>query len=570
MKKGTYVLIILFVFFFLILAAVASFIYFEFGKPPAIKANSYLEIRLSGAILEKSAGDPFMTLFTGGSPLTMHDIWTNIRKAKADNRIKSLVLRLGYLHCEWAKISELRGMILDFQKSGKKAYAYIEETFDFDKEYYLATACDKIILHPLGSLMVNGIGGYIPFIKNALSKLGIEAEFEHVEEYKTAASMFIEDEFTPAHKEMMESIYGNIFSVYVKEIARSRKKSEEEIKSLIDYGYFQGEKAKEAGLVDDLLFEDELESLLLQDSKKIYRITHETYLKTKASSLGLNKGKKIALIYGIGPIHTGSSQYQSMGSHTIAQWIKRARRDKSIKAIVFRVDSPGGSAVASDVIWREVMLAKKEKPFIVSMSDLAGSGGYWVSMAGHKILAQPQSLTGSIGVLAGKFNMEKLYEKLGITSERLTYGKKADLFTTFRSLTPEERSFLKKEILWIYDQFLKKVAEGRNMTEEDVDKLGKGRVWTGIQAFEQGLVDEIGGLSRALELAKEMAGIPVDDEVKLVVWPKKVSFLSSLMGRRQAQLKLNLHPRLEKLVSTYQYLSNDRVWALMPLWIFSE
>ncbi|GAF70401.1 unnamed protein product, partial [marine sediment metagenome] len=383
--------------------------------------------------------------------LSMYDIWFTIKKAKVDSRIKGILLRLGLLQCDWAKINELRDMVLDFQKSGKKVYAYLDEAYDFDKEYYLASACDSIILHPLGTLIINGIGGYVPFIKKTLDKLGIEAEFEHVEEYKTASSMFTEEGFTPEHKEMIISLYGDIFSHYTKGIARARGKSEEEIKILIDHAYFQGEKAKEAGLIDDLLFEDEISQLFRTEEEKTYRITYEQYLKTKPSSLGLNKGKKIALIYGMGTIHTGDSQYLTMGSSTVARWIRKARKDKSIKAVIFRVDSPGGSAVASDIIWREVFLTRKEKPIVVTMSDVAGSGGYWVSMAANKIVAQPQTLTGSIGVLSGKFNMAKLYKKLGITAEKVTFGKKADMFSTFRRLTLEEKALLKKEILWLYD-----------------------------------------------------------------------------------------------------------------------
>jgi protease-4 len=221
--------------------------------------------------------------------------------------------------------------------------------------------------------------------------------------------------------------------------------------------------------------------------------------------------------------------------------------------------------VASDVIWREVVLAKQEKPFVVSMSDVAGSGGYWIAMAAHKIVAQPPTLTGSIGVLSGKFNMAGLFEKLGITSEKITYGKKSDMFSPFRKLTPEEKRVLKNEILWIYDQFLTKVAEGRNMSKEEVDKIGRGRVWTGSQAKERGLVDEIGGLSRALELAKELAGIPSDEEVRLIVRPRKPSFFDVSFGGLPG-IKSGLNPELEKMLSAYKLLERERALTIMPFW----
>ena len=569
MKKAKYILIILLIFFILFLITAISFFYYEFGKPPDVKAHSYLELNLTGEIVEKATPN-FFKLFLGAEPLSMYDIWMNIHKAKNDRRIKCLLLRLGSLYCDWAKISEIREAVLDFKKSGKKAYAYIEEALDFDKEYYLATACDEVILQPLGFLGINGIGGYFPFFKRTLAKLGIKAEFEHVEEYKTAYNIFTEDRFTPAHKEMIESIYSNIFDHYLKTVAEARGKSVEEIKTLIDDGIFQGENALRSGLVDKILFEDELQNTLKSNGKKLSKISHDQYLKIKPTSLGLNKGKKVALVYGTGPIYVGESTPQMMGSSTVSRWIRSARKDKSIEAVVFRVDSPGGSAVGSDVIWREVALTRKEKPIIVSMSDMAGSGGYWVSMAANKIVAQPQTLTGSIGVLAGKFDMAALYEKLGITHERLIYGERADIFSSFRGFTKEERESLKKEILWIYDQFLAKVAEGRRMEKEKVNEIGKGRVWTGSQAKNLGLVDEVGGLSEAIQLAKQLAGIPEDEEVKLVVWPKKISIFQALLGRRTAQTDLPIDHQVKDILVTLRTLENERIWAVMPFWIFPD
>lgn len=570
MKRGKYILAIFLIFFLLVVVTIFSLFYYEIRRTPSVRVYSYLEIKLQGEVQELAAPDFWTGLFLGMKPLSVYDLWMNIKKAKVDSRIRALLLRLNYLQCDWAKVAELREAILDFRKSGKKAYAYIEEAPECDKEYFLATACDRIILHPLGWLGINGIGGYVPFFKNALDKLGIEAQVEHVEQYKTAYNMFTEKGFTEAHRQMMESIYSDLFSQYVKTIAKCRGKSEEEVEALIDYGFYQGENALKAGLVDDLLFEDELAKLLQEKGRKLNKTSYEEYSKINPSSLGLNIGKKIALIYGMGTILGGEGIYQTIGSATMARWIKKAREDKSIAAVVFRVDSPGGSAVASDVIWREIVLTRKEKPFIVSMSDVAGSGGYWISMAAHKIVAQPQTLTGSIGVIFGKFSAARLYEKLGITSEKLTYGKRSDIFSTFRVLTAEERELLKKEILWIYDKFLTKVAEGRNMTKEEVDNIGKGRVWTGNQAKALGLVDELGGLSKALELAKKLAGIAEEEEVKLVVWPKKVSLLSSLFGRREAKAKLNFSPEIEKALSNLTFLEKEQILAIMPFWIKLE
>jgi len=570
MKRGTYVLIILLIFLFLIAATVVSFFYIEFSREPSIKTGSYLEIDLAGDLPEKTVPGLFPGLFFMKPSVSMFDLWMNIRKAKADNRIQAIALRLNMIGCNWAKANEIREMILDFRQSGKKVYAYIQETMDFDKEYYIATACDEIVMHPLGQLVINGIGGHILFFKNTLNKLGIEAEVEHIGEYKTAFNMFTEEKFTPAHREAIEAIYGDFYEMYIQKVAEARDKEVKEVREIIDHGFFQGSKALDAGLVDQLLFEDEFQQLISRGQKKVHKISHDEYLKINPSSLGLNQGKKFALIYGMGTIHSGEGYSQSMGGQTIARWLRKAREDKSIAAVIFRVDSPGGSAVGSDIIWREVSLTKKEKPVIVSMSDMAGSGGYWISMSAHKIIAQPQTLTGSIGVIFGKFNTIELFEKLGITSEKIEYGKRSGLFSSLNRLDEEEGALLNKEISWVYEKFLEKVADGRKMTKEDVHKIGKGRVWTGRQAQERGLVDDLGGLSRAIELAKEMLGLPASEEVRLVIWPKKVSFLSLLLGKKPASLDTALIPGVKKILNTYRFLRNESVWAIMPYFIEAD
>lgn len=567
MKKGKYVLIILLVFFVLIIATIASFIWVELGRPPEVKSDSYLEISLTGPIEEKAGPEPILGLFIDTATLSMHDIWWNIRKAKADSRIKGLVLRLGVTTCDWGKMNEIREAVLDFRSGGKKAYAYIEEGMDFDKEYYLATACDEIVLHPMGTLVVNGLGGDVPFLKKTLDKLGIEAEVEHVEEYKTAYNMFTEEGFTPAHKRMMESIYGDLFETYLETVSKARGIRREEMAALIDRGYFRADKALESGLVDSVLFEDEFLDRLTDGGRSPRTISHDTYTKIKPSSLGLNRGRKVALIYGMGAIYSGEGAYQIMGSRTYARWFRQVRKDKSIAAVVFRVDSPGGSVVASDVIGREIALTRKEKPVIVSMSDMAGSGGYWVAMPANKIIAHPQTLTGSIGVIFGKFNMVNLYSKLGISSETLKFGKNSDIFSTFRRFSPEEKNMLKSEIRWVYDQFITRVADNRNMSKDEVDVIGRGRVWTGNQAREVGLIDELGGLNRALELAKQEAGLSPKEEVKLLVWPKKGSFWDSLLGSSGLPIKLGAGGRWNKILHIFQALSDkgQGQWALMPI-----
>ncbi len=571
MKKKTYVLIIIFFFVFVAAGGFLSYLFLELGRPATdIPASGYLDIPLGGGISEVGTPDFISSFIFGSSGPTVHDLWENFHKAKADPRIRAVLVRLNVLLCDWAKASEIRDLILDFRRSGKKAYAYIEEAPEFDMEYYIATACDKIVLHPSGWLGINGIGGYVPFFKKALDKLGVVAEFEHVEEYKTAANAFTEEGFTPPHREEMESLYSSLFAQYVETLAEARGRTVEEVRDLIDRAFFQGERAREAGLVDECLYEDELQDILRDGTRKLIRVRYTDYARVRPASLGLQRGRKIALLYGVGTIMTGESLPQVMGGSTVARWIRSARMDRSVEAIVFRIDSPGGSSVGSDVIWREIYLAKKAKPVIVSMSDVAGSGGYWIAMAADKIVAQPQTLTGSIGVLAGKFSLAELYEKLGVTADKLVYGDKADIFTSFRPFTEEERELLKNEIRWTYDQFISKAAEGRGMTPEEVDKVGKGRVWTGQQAKEIGLVDELGGLDIAIDMAKRMAGISVDEQVRLVVWPKKRSFWRILFGGQDLSLDLNTGSGLVKAAETLDLMNRTRIWAIMPFWLKPE
>ena len=380
--------------------------------------------------------------------------------------------------------------------------------------------------------------------------------------------MFTEKGFTPAHREEMESLYGDIFAQYVATAAKARGKTEAEFRALIDRGFFQGEQAKAAGLVDECLYEDEVQALLRRDGGILVPVRFDEYTRVKPSSVGLETGPStVALIYAVGTIMTGESMPQVMGGSTVARWIRSARTDASIKAIVLRIDSPGGSSVGSDVIWREVALAKKVKPVVVSMSDVAGSGGYWIAMSATKIVAEPQTLTGSIGVLAGKFSIDGLLTKLGVTAEKLVFGEKADVFSPFRPFTADERKVLKDQILWTYERFLTQAAEGRGLSRDEVDAIGKGRVWTGRQAKDLKLVDELGGLTMAIGIAKKEAGIDADEDVRLDVWPQKRTFWQSVFERPGIGLDLRSAAGRERILETARLMNQTKIWAIMPFWI---
>lgn len=560
MKKSRLVFILVGFFLVLLMATAGAFLFLDLGRTPSVGPSSYLEIALAGPLPEYSGGYPLRTFFGIQTP-TVHDVWTSLGQARMDPRIIGLLLRLGPLACDWAKCAELRDAVLAFRASGKKAYAFIEEAPSFDKEYFLATACDDIFLHPLGWFGITGIGGDIPFFKKALDKLGLEAQIVHVEQYKTAYNMFTEQGFTPAHREMMESLIADEFSRYADAVAAARRMSLADVRARIDEGFFQGDRAVAAGLVDGLLYEDQVRALF---GPRARRVSLAAYSRVDPLSTRRGGGPALALIYATGTIHGGEGAVQSMGADTVVRSLRAAREDPSIAAVVMRVDSPGGSAVGSDSIWREAVLCREKKPLVVSMSDLAGSGAYWISTAADKIVAQPQTLTGSIGVLSGKISLEKMLAKAGIATERIGIGRRLGLFSPFRTMTAEDLQVLRRQVLWIYDRFLTKVAEARGLTKDEVDRVGQGRVWTGSQAKTLHLVDELGGLSRAIDLAKELAGLPRGEAVRLAVWPRRVSLLQAIFGPGQSRLPSSWLDEVRAAVDWVEQLNDDRVWAVMP------
>lgn len=566
MKKKTIWLLIIVFFFLLGAIALISMVYSFFASEKIeVSSNSYLEIKLDGQLDDYNIGPGFTDLFQIKS-ISLYDTWLNLKKAARDPRIKAVVLRFGLLDADWAKMNELREAVIEFRKSGKPALAYFEEVPDADKEYYLASACDKILIHPLGWLGLNGLAAEIPFFKGALDKLGIKAEFEHIEKYKTAYNQFTEPGFTPEHREMVEAIYRDYFEIYINTVSSSRNMKPEKLRELIDRGAFMAREAMEAGLVDGIAYEDSLFTEAgFKKWSELKKISNAKYSGVNVATPGNESGRKLAIIFASGTIINGEGQMVALGSETFARWIRKAAADRSIMAIIVRVDSPGGSALGSDVIWHEISMARKEKPVVISMSGLAGSGGYWISLGGNAIVAHPQTLTGSIGVISGKFSFAGLMQKLGIKTEKIIFGREADVYSIYREFTSEEKAALKNQIQIIYQQFLERVATARNLSVEEVDQVGKGRVWTGHQALELKLVDELGGLDTAIKLAKKLSGIPEAQEVKLVVWPKKRKFMDLLLGR---QVELQGFISYTEIIKEYgrliRFLSGPGVWLFMP------
>src|SRR6266850_546697 len=508
------------------------------GNRPSIRDNSVLALKISGPLPDYVPEDPFRRLF-GSQPQSLGSLLTQFRKAKTDKRISAVMLEIDMSEAGWAKSEEIRDAITDFRSSGKPVYGYME--FGLNKEYYIATACDKIYLAPPGELFITGLAADVMFFRGSLDKLGIYPDIYQIGKYKSAGDMFTQKKMTDAHREYVNSLLDDLFNRYVTAIAQARHKTPDEVRNLIDNAPYNAAKAKEAGLIDETIYHDQLDKQIkaqlgYKDSDQFAPVRAADYREVSPQSLGLNKGEKIAVIYATGDIGSGRSENspsgeQSIGSDTLAKAVTDAAEDKSIKAIVIRVDSPGGSGLASDIIWHAVDAANQKKPVVVSMSDVAASGGYYISASASKIVAQPSTITGSIGVVAGKPVMKGFYDWLGISNEYVLRGKTAGMFRETEKFSDEERAKFEDWIKTTYYQdFVPKVAKGRHKDAAYIDSIAQGRVWTGFQGKERGLVDEFGGLDRAVEVAKDLAKIPKDKGVHRVILPEPRTFIQALLN----------------------------------------
>ena len=551
------------------------------GRAPRIERNSTLVLRVNGDLQEMDPAGVIGQLFEG--PPTVRSLIDALRKAKVDPRVTSVVIRPTGTAALWGKVQEVRDAILDFKRSRKPIVAYME--FGGEQEFFLASACDKVFLMPTSSLDLTGLASYELFLRGTLDKIGAYPDALHVGDYKTASNIYTEQTYTPAHREMAVSLNTDLYEQLVRGLADGRHKSEAEIRTLIDHGPFLPEDALRAGLVDDVVYEDEIDDKVdlsnggaAADKRSAHFLEQADYRNVTTSSLGLDRGQRIAVIYAVGLISSGPSNYDSpqgqvAGSDTLVEYLRKARADSSIKAIVLRIDSPGGSAIASDVIWREVQLTRKAKPVIASMSDVAASGGYYIAMPASAIVAEPATLTGSIGVVMVKFVIDGTLKKLGLNMEHVQEGRYADLYSPIRPFSASERARVEEQMQATYDAFVEKAAAGRNTTPEKIDAIGQGRVWTGRQAKQLGLVDELGGLERALALAKERVGIPQDAGVELVVYPPRKSIyeiVANPFGRSDGASTLGAllglkDPRgLQTLMAPMQVFRRGEPLALMP------
>ena len=505
-----------------------------------IPSKTILEANFESPLLEDIPDTPQAKLMLANRH-SLRDVVDSIDRGANDDRVVGLVAKIGEGRMGVAQVQEIREAVERFRAHKKFAIAFSETFGEFgpgNSSYYLATAFDQIYLQPSGDVGLTGIMIESPFIKGTLSKLGMKFHGDHRYEYKNALNALTETKYTPAHKEAETALMDSWFSQIKDGICQARHIAPEQFQKVVDSAPYLGKEAVDAKLVDGLAYRDQVYD---QVKKKAGDGAELLYLDKYLDRAGRphDHGKTVALVFGVGGVNRGKSDYdavqgsQSMGSDTVAAAIRAAAADKNVKAILFRVDSPGGSYVASDTIWREVVNARAAgKPVIVSMGDVAGSGGYFVAMAADKIVAQPGTITASIGVLGGKPLTSGFWEKIGISWDEVHQGNNATMFTGTHDYTPAEWARFEAWLDRVYVDFTSKVADGRKLPKEKVLEIAKGRIWSGEDAKKLGLIDELGGYDTALTLAKRAAGIAETDEVKIVVYPKPKSFFETFIQRQ--------------------------------------
>lgn len=537
-----------------------------------IRQGSVLTLTVSGEIVE-DRDDSLLARLLGDQPTMLRDLTFPIDRARSDSKVDGLIVVIKPFQMGMGKIQELRDTVKEFRAAGKWACAYLDTAGEFgggNAVYYLATAFDEIWLSPAGDVNLIALFGSTTFLRGTFDKLGIYPEFDSIGKYKNAKNLYTEKKYTDAHREATTAFLSDWQAQIRQGIVEGRSLPADEVQKAIDEGPFTGDEALARRLVDHLGYRDEFDAAMEErNGGDLNLLKGSDYLNRKGSGSGR---RRIAVLTGQGLVVVGKSSMDPMtgymmGSDSLREAFEEAAGDDRIDAIVFRVDSPGGSAIASDIIWRSTQLARKRKPVVISMSDLAASGGYYVSAGATRIVTQPGTLTGSIGVVAGKMVTTGLYDWIGLSRDEIELGPHAGYYYDGRRYSPEEKEIYWKFMNKVYSQFTARVAEGRGMTREAVDAIGQGRVWTGARAKELGLVDELGGLRTAIGLARKEAGIPEDESVRLVYLPEKKTFLQNLLFSEEeaASARAVLPPEAKAVIrqlSRIAILQREGVWLL--------
>jgi len=537
-------------------------------RPPEISDNSVVVLRLEGDVPEKAPVEiPFLSEDTVP---TVADVWMMLQKAAADSRVKAVVVEPEGFTGGWAKIQEISGDLDQFRKSGKPVYAFLRTPQA--RDYLVACGADHIYLEASDQFYVKGLRAELMYFKKTLDKLGVTVDVEHAGKYKDYGDQFTRSDMSPETKEVITGLVDDLYGDMVNRIAAARKRSPDQIRAAIDQGVFLASEAQKAGFVDELRFEDEMWSdlknrLHLRDVKKVQATSYGRV----AAPAGMQGRSRIALVVASGDIVRGTpdntaADETSLASYPFDQLLDQVGNDSSIRGVIVRIDSPGGEVGASDEIWRQMNLLSKKKPMVISMSDVAASGGYYMAMTGDPIIAYPGTETGSIGVVFGKPNLHGLYDKLGLTKDSIQRGKYADIDSDYTSLSSDERQKLMDGIDASYRDFVTKVAEARHRTFSQIEPVAQGRVWLGAQARPRGLVDELGGLDTAVDLIKKRAKIPEGQRVNVIVYPPRRSIFDLLIRRPQQDLLESKLAAAFHGVPFHAWMHGGML-RLMPYWI---
>ncbi len=570
------------IIFFIFIGIFASILSFAEQDIIKVHENTVLLIKLNNPIPERTSKNPFeninfLTLKSHDAP-GLNDILKNLKKAETHKNIKGIYLDLSDVPSGIATIEEVRNALLEFKKTGKFIICY--GGFYSQSAYYLATAADKIYLNPEGMLLFKGLNAQLMFLKGTLDKLDIEAQIIRHGKYKSAVEPFMFDKMSKDNKEQMQGFVNSIWNNIITAISESRNIDLYNLNLIADNLDVQNAyDALKYNFVDKLMYKDELLAELrtklgIGENDNINSITLLKYTHTQGKALKKKRSRnKIAIVYANGDIQMGEGDEHTIGSECISKAIRKARLDKKVKAIVLRVNSPGGDALASEIIWREVVLAKKVKPVIASMGNVAASGGYWISCAADKILADPTTITGSIGVFGIIPNFKNFFkDKLGITFDNVKTNENADFIPVVRPLTSYQKSVIQNEVERVYQTFLEHISKGRDLTIAQVDSIGQGRIWSGVDAKRIGLIDDLGGLKKAIDLAAEMAELTDYRTIDLPIIkdPFQQLFEDLISGSKISYIKKELGDNY----TYYKYLKSisemDGVQARLPFEIIIE
>ena len=554
--------LILFVLVFAAVRFAGSFA----NRPVSVADGSTLVLNLEGDVPERLPALIPIPILQNQTALSLEQVWDMFHRAAGDSRIRGLLFEPRGLDIGWGKMEEIHDDIVQFRKSGKPVITYLRSPTA--REYYLAAATDKIFISPEDSLDLKGLAAESIFFKQTLDKLGVNADVIHAGKYKDAGDMLTRTSMTPETREQLNAILDQYYGNLIATVAEGRKKQPDAVRALIDDGPFLAKDAVSDGLIDSLGYEDqavgEMQSRLKQSELK--KISANAYMKGPTSMTG--GGRRVALIVGQGMITAGTGNEaaddESFTGTGFIKLLKQVENDSSIQGVIMRIDSPGGDAVASDDILHEAKNLSKKKPLVISMGDEAASGGYYVASTGDPIVAYPNTLTGSIGVIFAKFTLHGLFDKVGVDEQLLTRGRYADIDSEYQPLSDAARQKLSGQIDAFYQAFVSNVADGRKKPYDQIEALAQGRVWTGAAAKGNGLVDQLGGLDRAVEILKQQAHMSPSERVTLVPYPGRRSIFELLFSRTDPTAEVQL--RLEKILGKLplQVLSERGFLKVMP------